>query len=77
MESHCDSIMGKLLILIVGIFLAVTLLGCHDPIVADMEAEHRKLGDIAKQELRQGLLFFRRLHSLKCSIQCHRFDVLC
>lgn len=58
MESHRDSIMGKLLILIIGFFLAVTLLGCSDPIVADMEAEHRRLGVIAKQELRQGLSVF-------------------
>jgi len=58
MESRCDSIMGKFLILIMGIFLAVTLLGCHDPIVANMEAEHHRLGVIAKQELRQGLSVF-------------------
>ena len=55
MKSHCYSIMGKLLILIIGVFLAVTLMGCHDPIVADMEAEHHRLGNIAEQELRQGL----------------------
>lgn len=62
MESHWDSIKGKLLILIIGIFLAVTILGCHDPIVADMEAEHRQLGDICKRELqhRQDLSVFRQ-----------------
>ena len=62
MKSHCDSIMGKLLILIIGIFLAVTLLGCHDPIVTDMEAEHRQLGDVCKRELRhrQDLSVFRQ-----------------
>jgi len=55
MKSHCYSIMGKLLILIIAVFLAVTLLGCHDPIVADMEAEHHRMGKIAEKELRQGL----------------------
>jgi len=39
----------------IGIFLAVTVPGCNDPIVADMEAEHLRLGNICKQELRQGL----------------------
>ena len=47
--------MVKLLTIMMGIFLAVTLPGCNDPIVADMEAEHLRLGNICKQELRQGL----------------------
>lgn len=55
MKSKYKSITVKLLTLVMGIFLAVTLLGCIDPIVADMEAEHRRLGIIAKQELRQSL----------------------
>ena len=56
-ESHDNSIMRRLLTLIIGMFLAVTLLGCHDPIAADTEAEHLRLGNIAKQQLqlRQGL----------------------
>ncbi len=54
MKGHCDSIMGRVLILITGVFLAVTLLGCHDPIGADMEAEHRRLGNVVEQQLRQG-----------------------
>jgi len=58
MKSKYNSIMVKLFTLAMGIFLAVTLLGCNDPIVADMEAEHRRLGIIAKQELRQGLSTF-------------------
>ncbi len=53
MNSKFKSITVKLFTLVMGIFLAVTLLGCNDPIVADMEAEHRRLGTIAKQELRQ------------------------
>ena len=55
MKSKYNSITVKLFTLIMGIFLAVTLLGCNDPIVADMEAEHRRLGIIAEQDLRQNL----------------------
>jgi hypothetical protein len=54
MDNKYCSITVKLLALIIGIFLAVTLLGCLDPIVADMEAEHQRLSLIAKQELQQG-----------------------
>ena len=53
MDSKYNSIIVRLIALIVGIFLAVTLFGCIDPIVADMEAEHQRLGIIAKQELQQ------------------------
>jgi len=58
MESHDNSIMQRLLILMTVFFLAVTLLGCHDPYAVDIEAEHRRLSSIAKQELRQGLSAF-------------------
>jgi len=51
-KSHDNSIMRKLLTLIMAMFLAVTLLGCHDPVAADNEAEHLRLGSIAKQQLR-------------------------
>lgn len=55
MKNKYKSITVKSFTLIMGIFLAVTLFGCNDPIVADMEAEHRRLGMIAKQDLRQNL----------------------
>ena len=55
MKSKYKSITTKLITLVIGIFLSVTLLGCNDPIVADMEAEHRRLGILAKQDLRQNL----------------------
>jgi len=51
--------MVKLLTIMMGIFLAVTLSGCNDPIVADMEAEHIRLSNIARQELRQGFSAYR------------------
>ncbi len=46
------------MIVVTGILLAVTLAGCIDPVAADMEAEHRELGQICEQELRQGLSAF-------------------
>jgi hypothetical protein len=58
MESYCESIMRRLLTWVIVIFLAVTLLGCGDPIVADMEAEHQRLGQVCQRELRQGLYAF-------------------
>ena len=60
MKSHDNSIMRRLLTLITVIFLAVSLLGCNDPIVADGEAEHLRLGNIAKQQLqlRHGLFAY-------------------
>ena len=53
MKNKYKSITTKLITLLMGTFLAVTLPGCIDPIVADMEAEHRRLGILAKQDLQQ------------------------
>jgi len=58
MKSHYSSIRTKALTVATAIFLAVSLMGCMDPIVADMEAEHQRLGNVVKQELRQGLSAF-------------------
>jgi len=55
MKNKYKSITIKLFTLIMGIFLSVTLFGCVDPIVADMEAEHQRLGIIARQDLQQNL----------------------
>ena len=55
MKNKYKSITVKLFTLIMGIFLAVTLFGCSDTIVADMEAEHQRLGIIARQDLQQNL----------------------
>jgi len=54
MKSHYDTIRTRVLTVATAIFLAISLTGCIDPIVADMEAEHRRLGSVVKQELRQG-----------------------
>ncbi len=53
MKSHLDSIKTKVLTLATAIFLAISLIGCNDSIVADMEAEHRRLGNEVKLELQQ------------------------
>ncbi len=53
MKSCADSMTRRLLIFAVTAFLAVTLLGCQDPIVRDMETEHQRLGRICQQEIRQ------------------------
>ena len=58
MKSHYSSIMTRVLTVVTAIFLAVSLMGCNDPIVADMEAEHQRLGNVVKQELRQGFSAF-------------------
>lgn len=55
MERHDNLIIRKLLTFLIGIFLAVTLMGYHDPVAADRETEHRILMDIAEQQLQQGL----------------------
>ena len=55
MKNKYKSITIKLFTLLMGIFLSVTLFGCIDPIVADMEAEHQRLGIIARQDLQQNL----------------------
>jgi len=54
MKSHYVSIRTRVLTVATAIFLAVSLMGCIDPIVADMEAEHQRLGNVVKQELRNG-----------------------
>jgi hypothetical protein len=53
MKSHYDSIRTRVLTATIAIFFTVSLMGCNDPIVADMEAEHRQLGNAVNQELRQ------------------------
>ena len=55
MKSHYVSIRTSVLTAATAILLAVSLMGCNDPIVAEMEAEHIRLGNVAMQELRQGL----------------------
>ena len=53
MKSHFDSIKTNVLIVATAAFLAISLMGCNDSIVADMEAQHQQLGNKAKLELQQ------------------------
>ena len=51
MENKYKSIMVKLFVFLIGLFLAIMLFGCNDSIVSEMEAEHQRLGLIVKQDL--------------------------
>ncbi|MHC4726243.1 MAG: hypothetical protein ACYS17_03370 [Planctomycetota bacterium] len=42
----------KLLTLITGLLLAVTAMGCIDPVASECQERHMRLGEIAKQHLR-------------------------
>lgn len=53
MKSHYELIKTRVLTAAVTIFLAVSIMGCNDSIVADMEAEHLRLGNEAKLELQK------------------------
>ena len=41
--------------MVIAPLMAVIAAGCHDTVVADCEAEHLRLGQIAKQQLQYGL----------------------
>ena len=53
MKSQFDSIKTLVLTVATIVFLVISVMGCNDSIVADMEAEHRQLGSMVKQELQQ------------------------
>ena len=53
MERHCNSRMRSLLTLAIMAFLAVTFLGCGDPMVADMKAKRQEVGFMVEQELQR------------------------
>jgi hypothetical protein len=54
MKSAYALVMGKVLVLAAAIFLALTISGCGDPVVADFEANRRRMGDECQRELRMG-----------------------
>ncbi len=43
----------KVLMLVTMLLLSVTLTGCLDPVVAQMEAEHERLGAQLERDLQQ------------------------
>ncbi|MHC4436415.1 MAG: hypothetical protein ACYS3S_03570 [Planctomycetota bacterium] len=53
MKNQFDSIRTKVLTVGTAVFLANSIMDCNDSIVADMEAEHRQLGSMVRQELQQ------------------------
>jgi hypothetical protein len=53
MKSHFGSVKVKVLTVATAVFLAISLSGCIDPIVSDMDAEHRQLGNKVQQELQK------------------------
>lgn len=69
MESKTNRIIKRLLTFVTAIFIAVILSGCNDPIVADMEEEHRRLGLIVQQDLRQNQSGFPPSVQAKMSYQ--------
>lgn len=55
MKRRKNSTILKVLTLIIGLFLAVTVTGCIDPVAFDCQEKHLRLGEIAKQQLQYGL----------------------
>jgi hypothetical protein len=53
MKSHFGSVKVKALTVATTVLLGISLSGCNDPIVSDMEAEHRQLGNLVQQELQK------------------------
>ncbi|MBN1806965.1 MAG: hypothetical protein JW837_17085 [Sedimentisphaerales bacterium] len=44
----------RLIILVTGLLLVITTTGCIDSVAADCQAEHLRLGEIARQQLQYG-----------------------
>jgi hypothetical protein len=55
MKRSKNATILKVLILIIGLFLVVTVTGCIDPVATESQEEHFRLGEIAKRQLQYGL----------------------
>ena len=53
MEKYGDSITRRLLTLVIMALLALTFLGCNDPMVKEMEERRQEVGFIVEQELQR------------------------
>lgn len=51
MKSRCESLKRSLLTLVICITLAVTFIGCSNPNDVNIETEHQKLTEIARQDI--------------------------
>jgi hypothetical protein len=52
MKSNSSLIWRKLLMVVMLFLMAVALSGCLDPVVAQMEAEHERLGAQLENDIR-------------------------
>ena len=53
MKRYFDLITWRFLPFVIMFFLALTFLGCHDPMIADMENERREIGFMVERELQR------------------------
>jgi hypothetical protein len=53
MKRFYDLNVRRLLTFLTMIFLALTILGCNDPMVADMENRRQEIGFMVEQELQR------------------------
>ena len=53
MKRYCDSIVRRFLTLVTLVVLALTFLGCGDPMVSDMESQRQEIGFMVEQELQR------------------------
>lgn len=58
MKSIYALVVGKVVVAAAGIFLALAISGCGDPVVNDFRANQRRMGDTCQRELRQGAAAF-------------------
>jgi len=65
MERYGDSIMRRLLTLVVMTFIATIFLGCNDPMVKEMEARRQEVGFFAEQELQRCRNAIRQTNRMK------------
>ena len=53
MKRYGDSIMRRLLTIVIMLLMALTFLGCNDPMVKEMEAQRQEVGFFIEQELQR------------------------
>lgn len=58
MKSVYALLVGKVLVLAAGIFISLMISGCGDSVVADFEANRRRMGDECQRDLRQSVAAF-------------------
>lgn len=65
MERYSDSISRRCLTFVVVTFIAMTFLGCNDPMVKEMEARRQEVGFFAEQELQRCRNAIRQTNRVK------------